>query len=702
MASKRQIYINRELSWLEFNQRVLDEAMDPDVPLLERLQFLSITGSNLDEFFMVRVGALKLLAESGSGKKDPSGMTPAAQLQAVRDRAGRMINDQYACYQSALEPELAKAGIIRVLPDQLNERQSAHVERYFQKEIFPIVTPMALDPSEDHLPALSNLALYVAVRLKPVEDEQKHRYAVIPVGPGINRFLTLPAESGYSYILIEDVIRLFIHRFFPGEPIAETTPIRITRNADVNARDEYADDFIVEMETVLVKRKQSDCVRLETQSGVSRTLVTFFQKMLRVNDLHTYSVPAPMGLSNLSFIAGMEGFASLKYEPWPPQPSPDVDPQRSMFEQVAQKDILLFHPYESFDPVVRFIKEAALDPDVLAIKQILYRTSSNSPIIAALGEAAERGKYVTAVVELKARFDEARNIEWALELERSGVQVIYGVKGLKVHAKICIVVRREHRGIVRYLHFGTGNYNERTARIYSDASLFTCDPDLGTDASAFFNAVCGYSQPQNLLKLAMAPINLRSALLDHIHYETERKRHGQKAAIMAKVNSLVDSEIIQAMYEASQAGVKIQLNVRGVCCLIPGVEGLSDNISVVSIVDRYLEHARFFYCHHGGEEHVFMSSADWMPRNINRRVELMVPVQDPECRKRVIAILNAFFKDKAKARRIQPDGKYEYVLAANRKRAFRAQESLYQEARQAVLNIERNAPTMLEPLLPSG
>jgi polyphosphate kinase len=700
MAPRTQTFVNRELSWLEFNQRVLDEALDPDVPLLERLQFLSITASNLDEFFMVRVGGLKLLVESGSGKKDPSGMTPVAQLEAVNERAGRMINDQYACYQAALEPELVNAGIARVLPEQLNERQSLHVEHYFQNEVFPVVTPMAMDPSGNQLPALSNLALCVAVRLKPEEDEQKHRYAVIPVGSGMSRFVAVPSESGYSYMLIEDVIRLFVSRFFPGEPIAEAVPIRITRNADVSARDEFADDFISEMETVLTKRTQGDCVRLEVLAGASRTLITFFQKILRVPDLHVYSIPAPMDLSAYRIIAGMEGFSSLKYEPWPPQSSPDINPQKSMFEQIAQKDILLFHPYESFDPVVRFIKEAAADPNVRAIKQILYRTSSNSPIIAALADAAERGKYVTVVVELKARFDEARNIAWARELERSGVQVIYGIKGLKVHAKICIVVRREHQGLVRYLHFGTGNYNELTARIYSDASLFTRDPDLAVDASAFFNAISGYSQPQNLLKLSMAPINLRSTLLDLIRYETERRKHGHRASIMAKVNSLVDPAIIQALYEAAQAGVKIQLNVRGICCLMPGIEGTSENITVVSIVDRYLEHARIFSFYHGGNEQVFMSSADWMPRNLDRRIELMVPIEDPDCAKRLIAILNAFFKDKAKARRILPDGKYEYVLAANRKKAFRAQESLFQEARQAIQKLRQEAPTVLEPLRP--
>jgi polyphosphate kinase len=598
-----------------------------------------------------------------------------------------------------LEPELIKAGIRRVRADQVDAAQHQRLERFFDEEVFTVVTPEAVEAA-DEFPVLSNLGLHVAVRLKSAGEDQKFRYAVIPIGSSMRRFVSLPAQSGYAYMPIEDVMRMFIARFFPGAAIVETVPIRIARNADLAARDEYTDDFLSEMKVVLDQRRQGGCVRLEVEAEVSRNLLAFLQKSLRLTDAQTYEVPGILDLSAFKQFAAMEGFEALKYEPWPAQASPDVDPQKSLCEQIARKDILLFHPYESFDPVTRFVQEAANDPNVLAIKQILYRTSSNSPIVTALRQAAERGKYVTALVELKARFDEARNIEWARDLERAGVQVIYGVKGLKTHAKICIVVRREHRGVVRYLHFGTGNYNERTARIYSDVSYMTCNPDLAADGSAFFNAVSGYSEPLNFLKLSMAPFGLRKSLLILIRNEADRRKQGQDAAITAKVNSLADPEIIEALYEASQAGVKIQLNVRGICCLRPGVEGLSENISVVSIVDRYLEHARIACFHSGGEQKVFISSADWMPRNLDRRVELLTPVDDPACKKRLLSILSMPFKDRAKARRILPDGKYEYLLASNRKKAFRSQEALYEEARQAIRNAQQSAPTILEPLRP--
>ncbi|MGH7128843.1 MAG: polyphosphate kinase 1, partial [Planctomycetaceae bacterium] len=452
---------------------------------------------------------------------------------------------------------------------------------------------------------------------------------VIPFGPAANRFITLPSEGGYAFLLLEDVVRQFVQRFFPGEDVVECVPFRITRNAEFSIREDAAGDLLSEMEEVLDARKLSDCARLEIAQDATPATLSFLQETLDVGDRDTYRLSGPLDLAAFMRLTDVRGYDHLKYPPWPPQPSPQVDLTQSLFETISQRDVLLYHPFESFEPVQRLIEEAAADPDVLAIKQTLYRTSRNSPIVAALAKAAENGKSVAVVVELKARFDEARNIEWAKSLEQSGVQVIYGVKGLKTHAKTCIIVRREPHGIQRYVHFGTGNYNEITARLYTDASFITSNDELAADAVSFFNAITGYSQPQPFHRIDVAPIGLRERLLEMINTETERRRHGQPAQILAKLNALVDPTMIDALYEASQAGVEIKLNVRGVCCLRPGVKGLSDHIQVVSVIDRYLEHSRIFYFHHGGDRRVYLSSADWMPRNLDRRIELLVPVDDP-------------------------------------------------------------------------
>ncbi|MBN1269645.1 MAG: polyphosphate kinase 1, partial [Kiritimatiellae bacterium] len=495
MAKKPSRFINRELSWLEFNQRVIEEARDTAIPLLERLKFLAITASNLDEFFMVRVGGLQALAKEGLAQRDAAGLTPQQQIEAIGERVRTMVNDQYACYLNELEPALASAGITRVRADQLSEQQTLHLERLFKDELSVVVTPMAI-PTPDRFPLLVNLSLNIAVRLKPAAEGQAPRFATMPVGPVVRRFMSMPAPSGYAFMLAEDVLRLFIAHLFPGEEIMEAVPYRITRNADMTVREDLAADLLDGMRDVLDARKQSDCVRLEVDASASRTLLAFLQRALKVRDQDVLLIPGPLNLADFMQLAVTEGFDQLKCEPWPPQPVPGLDPRKTIFEELARRDLLLVHPYDSFEPVLRLVREAADDPDVLAIKQILYRTSRNSPVIAALKRAAEHGKYVTALVELKARFDEARNIAWAEELEQAGAQVIYGVKGLKTHAKVCIVVRRQPQGIVRYVHFGTGNYNEITARLYSDISFMTCREDLCADASAFFNMITGYSQPQ--------------------------------------------------------------------------------------------------------------------------------------------------------------------------------------------------------------
>ena len=692
-------YFNRELSWLEFNQRVLEEALDPSVPLLERVKFLAITASNLDEFFRVRVGGLELMTAHRLSKADPSGMTPRQQLEAIGARVRRMTADQYACYLQDLEPQLAAAGIRRIRPEDLNKTQKRLARQVFENEIYSILTPMAVTSAED-FPLLPNQMLNVCVRLNAPEEaaDDGARFAILPLGPTAPRFISLPADNGYSYLLLEDLAAMFAERFFVGEAIAECVPFRVTRNADISVREDAASDLLAGMEEVLDERRHADCVRLEVDQSASPMLLGFLRTALGIDTAEVFTLPGPLDLAAWSTLSDRVGFDHLKYEPWPPQRSPVLAAGGSMFEVIAAQDVLLYHPYDSFEPVQRLVEEAAADPEVLAIKQILYRTSRDSPIVAALQRAAENGKHVTVVVELKARFDEARNIAWARRLEQAGAQVIYGVKGLKTHAKACLIVRREPHGIQRYVHFGTGNYNEATARIYSDASLFTADGELGSDVVAFFNAVTGYSQPQTYRKLEAAPIGLRDRLLELIRTETERARDRQPARIMAKVNALLDTQLIDALYEASQEGVEIKLNVRGICCLRPGVAGLSDNIEVVSIVDRYLEHARILYFHHGGDGRVFVSSADWMPRNLDRRIELLVPIEDAQCRQRLTHILETCFADNLKARRLLGDGTHQRVTAAGE--PVRAQERLFEEIRAAVKQAEQQRATAFEPHLP--
>ena len=735
MAAETRFF-NRELSWLEFNQRVLDEARTASIPLLERLKFLAITASNLDEFTMVRVGSLQLVQAQGDTRTDPAGLTPAEQLVAIGERMRAFAAEQYRCYLTDLEPALAQAGLRRVRPNELTDRQSQHVQTLFEQEIFPVLTPLAIslsrvtdeakqparkkpsrkkpsatsqpagiadmpvffpDADVPSFPLLINQSLNLCVRLAPSAGSDIPRFAIVPFGRNRQRFITLPSDSGFSFILLEEVVARFLARLFPGETVEECVPFRITRNADVDLEEDQAFDLLSEMQEVVDARRQSACVRLEVADHGSATVREFLQTAVDVADEWVFPSPGPLDLSAFFRLTDSQGFDALRYEPWPATPSPQIDPAESIFTAIAKRDILLSHPYESFDPVIRFIESAADDPDVLAIKQTLYRTSAKSPIIAALKRAAQKGKYVTAIVELKARFDEQRNIEWARDLERADVQVIYGVKGLKTHAKICLVVRREPQGIQRYMHFGTGNYNEITSRVYSDVSLMTCHEDLGADATAFFNTVTGYSQPQRFRQLEMAPIGLRDKLLEMIEAETERKRHGQKAQIQAKLNALVDEQMIEALYAASQVGVKIRLNIRGTCCLRPGVPGLSENITVTSTIDRFLEHARILYFYHGGDERLFISSADWMPRNLDRRVELLVPVEDSAARTKLMTFLKTHFQDNVKARRLLPDGRYEPVKSTSGGKILRSQEVLYTRAVQEIAEAERARLTMFEP-----
>ena len=682
MSKPTSMYINRELSWLEFNQRVLDEALDRRIPPLERLKFLAITASNLDEFFMVRVGGLQMLGDRNPGKRDPAGMTAREQLVAVSRRVHAMMDDQYRCFLEDLEPVLAAEGIRRMSATDLNEPQQVAVAALFEREMFAVMTPMVVT-SGKHFPLLVSQNLVACVELAPWQTSAEPRFALIPLGNTIDRIIALPCADEYHYILLEDALRMHVHRFFPGLEVRDCTYFRVTRNADMRVQEDSASDLLAGMQQVLIARKQSACVRLEIAAGAGATIREFLQGALRVHDGDVYVAPGPLNLSAFMRLSGLPGYDHLRYQPWPPQPSPLVDAQTSIFDTLAHHDVVLFQPYESYEPVVRLVEEAADDPNVLAIKQILYRTSRNSPIVAALKRAAENGKHVTAIVELKARFDEARNIDWAKRLEAASVQVIYGVKGLKTHAKICLVLRREPTGIRRYVHYGTGNYNEITSRLYSDVSFMTCDEVLTRDGLNFFNAITGYSQPQSYRKIESAPLGLRERILDLIEGETQLARQRQPARIMAQFNSLVDAKVINAMYRALCAGVKIQLNVRGVCCLRPGVPGISENIRVVSILDRYLEHSRIVYFLAGGKELVFISSADWMPRNLLRRVELLVPVEDQDAKQRLKEALESYAWDNVKGRCLRADGRYDRVRAKPGQRPHRHQQFLYDLAVKA-------------------
>ena len=688
---KPMAFINRELSWLEFNQRVLEEGKKADNPLLERLKFLAITASNLDEFFMVRVGGLHMARKLGRRKKDPSGRTPVAQLRETNQRAKRMMGDLHRCFNEVISPALQKSGIQRVMMDQLTAEQEAELYNRFSEELYPVITPIAVGPEEGEFPLLQGLALHLLVHLRSRGAKGTDCYAVVSLNRCGDRIIKLAAHQGFVYALLEDVVTKFAAHWFPGYDVQECAAFRITRNADFAVREEEAPDLLSGMEDVLEERKVGECIRLEVDASISKPLKDFLCEQVSVDRELVYEIPGVLNLTDFMPMSFMEGFEELKVEAWPPQPSPDILPNEPMFDQIAQRDLLLYHPYETFDPVVRFIEEAAADPHTLAMKMVLYRTSAKSAIISALKTAAENGINVTVLMELKARFDEARNMEWARDLEQCGVQVIHGVKGFKTHAKICLVVRRESTGIVRYCHFGTGNYNESTARIYGDVSYLTSNPSLGSDASAFFNALCGYAQPQHMNLISMAPIGLRDRLIELIDAEIERAQSGKKARICAKVNAIVDPLLIEKLHEASAAGVEILLNVRGICCLSP--EG---RIEVRSIVDRYLEHARIIYFHHGGKPLVFISSADWMPRNLDKRLELLVPIEDNACRDRLIKILETHLADNQNSWTLRDNGSYQRCKAMGQE-PVRSQEALYIQACEAIEGARRKRRTRFEP-----
>ncbi|MCB9953355.1 MAG: polyphosphate kinase 1 [Planctomycetaceae bacterium] len=690
------LFIDRELSWLEFNQRVLDRALDENVPLMERLKFLAISASNLDEFYRVRIGTLVSAIERELTRVSPSGMTPMEQLQAARKRCETMFADQYRCFREQLEPALAEQGLHRLSPGNLTTVQARYLKQVFEKELFSVLTPTAID-LDVGFPHLPNELVHLCVRLK-----RESRYAIIPAAATLSRFLSIPCENGTGYALLEDVVKTHVNQFFASDEVEECVPFRLIRNAEVELQEFSPSGLASQMAEALQDRSANEGIRLDVDASASEETLEFLRTAHKLAAEQVQSLDGPLDLGAFMQLSGQAGFDKCRYEPWQPLLPPSVPSEDLIFDVLAERDLLLHHPYDSYEPVVRMIEEAAEDPEVLAIKQTLYRVSRNSRVVAALRRAVENGKHVTVLVELKARFDEARNLHQARELELAGAHVIWGVKGYKTHAKLCIVVKRNTQGIHRYVHFGTGNYNESTARLYTDVSFMTANEDLGADAVAFFNAISGLSHPHEYRRIEAAPRRLREALLELIHGETQRARAGQKARILAKVNALVDTKIVKALYEASQVGVQIQLNVRGICCLKPGIKGLSENIRVVSIVDRFLEHSRVMYFHHGGAGRMFISSADWMPRNLDLRQELMIPVDDPSGRKRLMEILEAAFADNVSSSMLQPNGEYIRLQPPKGEQPFRSQEELYLSARRALKSDQRRKRTVFEPHLPNS
>ena len=681
-----EYYSNRELSWVLFNRRVLSEARDKNIPLFERLKFLSITASNLDEFFMIRVASLKDMVNAHYNKKDIAGLTPTEQLLALEKVTHTLVDTQYSTYIRSLLPALKSNHIDMISHhEDLTEEQGYYVDKYFESQIYPVLTPMAVDSSRP-FPLIRNKSLNIGALLSKKKTDKKGDldFATVQVPSVLSRLVDLPSdEPGVrKFILLEEVIERNIQKLFLNYDVICAHPFRIMRNADLTIDEEEAADLLKEIEKQLKKRQWGEAIRLEVEAGIDKRLLKILKKELDIKNDDIYKISGPLDLTFLMKVYGMEGYDHLKNVAYKPQPVPMLPPDCNIFDRIREKDILLYHPYESFQPVVDFIRQSAKDPDVLAIKQTLYRVSGNSPIIVALAQAAENGKQVSVLVELKARFDEENNIVWAKMLEQSGCHVIYGLVGLKTHSKITLVVRREEDGIRRYVHLGTGNYNDATAKLYTDLGLFTCKEAYGEDATAVFNMLSGYSEPIGWNKLSLAPLWLKDRFLYLIRREMQNANEGKDARIIAKMNSLCDLDIIAALYEASAAGVEIDLIVRGICCLKVGMNGVSDHIRVRSIVGNFLEHSRIFYFENGGKYEIYMGSADWMPRNLERRVEILFPVEEEELKQRIIHILDWQLKDTVKAHIMQTDGSYEKVDKRGRI-VFDSQAAFAKEAMEA-------------------
>lgn len=683
---KRIPYNNRELSWLDFNYRVLDEAFRKDNPILERVKFLAISASNLDEFFMVRVAGIMEQISSNYKKKDPAGLTPKQQLAKINEKTRDFLNKQYQCFKKSIKPALNQKNIAFLEIKDLNSEQKRFTENYFNKIIFPVLTPLAVDQSRP-FPLLANKSLNLAVRLS---KDGETNFALVQVPSILPRFLELPSEDDKKYfILIENIIIEKLSQLFELHRIKACCQFRITRNSDLDI-DEEAADLLVEVQRSIKKRKRGEPVRLEILKNCDKKTRDFLVKMLSIDEEDIYELSGQLDLTFLMKFSQIKGFDKLRFDPIVPvDPPADFWGVKSVFDAIKQRDRLVHHPYESFNAVVNFINQAAADENVLAIKQTLYRVSGKSPIIDALIRAAENGKQVTVLVELKARFDEENNVIWAKKLEQAGCHVIYGVYGLKTHCKILLVVRQEDEGIKRYIHMATGNYNDSTAKVYTDIGFFTCRENFGADASSLFNTLTGYSRPPEYSKLIVAPLKMRNFFEKMIENEIQNAEKGLPSGITIKINSLVDEEIIELLYKASNAGVKINLIVRGICCLIPGIAGVSENITVRSIVGQFLEHSRIYKFCCSGSPQIFIGSADLMPRNLDKRVEVIFPIDDDRLKLRIDHILDIMLNDTTNARVQNSDAEYLRIDMRGKEKV-NSQKYFVKEAKQRTLNLEQN------------
>ena len=661
---KPEYYMNRELSWIKFNDRVLSEARDKSIPLFERLKFLSITASNLDEFYMIRVASLKDMVHAEYTKPDIAGMTPSEQLIQISEELHEMTSLQYSTYNRSLLPALKQHGLkIITYHEDLTEEEGKFVDKYFMENVYPVLTPMAVDSSRP-FPLIRNKTLNIAALLVKKEEKSREEFAfaTVQVPSVLPRIIQIPGKKEETtVILLEEIIERNIQSLFLSYDIICAHPYRIIRNADLTIDEDEAADLLKEIQKQLKRRQWGEVIHLEVEEKMDKRLLKILKREFAMLEEDIYKISGPLDLTFLMKLYGLDGYKSLKAKPHVPAPVPETMTDEDIFTQIRSGDILLHHPFQSFDPVVNFVRQAAKDPDVLAIKQTLYRVSGNSPIIAALAQAAENGKQVSVLVELKARFDEENNIVWAKMLEKAGCHVIYGLVGLKTHSKITLVVRREEDGIRRYVHLGTGNYNDATAKLYTDMGLLTCSEAIGEDATAVFNMLSGYSEPLSWHKLALAPIWLRDRFISLIRRETQQAKEKKPARIIAKMNSLCDQDIIAALYEASAAGVKVDLIVRGICSLKTDIPKVSENITVRSIVGNFLEHSRIFYFYNNGQEEIYMGSADWMPRNLDKRVEILFPVENETLKQEVIHILQIQLEDNVKAHILNKKGSYEKI-----------------------------------------
>lgn len=694
-------FFNRELSWLAFNHRVLEQAFDPFYPLLERVRFIAFVSSNLDEFFEIRVAGLLQKVDSGITRTGADGLEPKEQLKRIRGTTAKLVEDQYNCWNNHLVPDLKKERIVFKRMDQLTRLEETWVEKYFEENVYPVLTPLAIDPGHP-FPQINNKALNILACIRNPDETEEDLLAILPIPRILPRIVKVQSRRAKydTYIFLSDIIGKYAHRLFPGFEMLSSHAFRVTRNSDLYIDEEEVENLLQSIEEELHKLKKGAAVRLEIASTVPQAALERLLQSIGLGSENVFPIDGPINLLRVMGFYDMVDRPDLKFSPFIARVPPQLLESQNIFETIAKEDVLLHHPFDSFVPVIDFLRQAGNDPQVYAIKQTLYRTSGDSPIIEALIEASLKGKQVTALIELKARFDEANNIHWARQLEEAGVHVVYGLVGLKTHCKCCLVIRREgNNRLSRYVHLGTGNYNPKTAKLYTDFSFFTSQKAITQEAADLFNSLTGYARSPKFKNLLVAPFNLHASLVRFIRQEATNAKAGKPARIIVKVNSLIDQEIIEALYEASKAGVRIELLIRGICGLVPGVKGLSQNIKVRSILGRFLEHSRIFYFqNHGRKARIYVGSADWMPRNFYRRVEAVFPVHNTEARKQILDTLRIYLKDNAQAKQLRPTGAYGKVPRRNKKeRPFSAQQHFLQQSQKKTQSSVSEADTLPPP-----